>query len=158
MRARSASRSAAGRLGVGADQNDLSALVSAINGVAGTTGITATFTSSTAKNSITLSTTDGRNIGLGDFANGGARSHRRFGGTTLTEAVTVSAIKCACRSGRRPRRPTRLNSNVGTNCSAGTNPTVNPLLSDRSSTSQPSAIVCIHVPMSDVPWPKKNSL
>jgi flagellin len=77
-----------------ADQNDLSALVSAINGVAGTTGITAAFTSTSAKNSITLSTTDGRNIGIGAFANSTAGNDSvRFGGSTLTEGGTVAAIK-----------------------------------------------------------------
>ena len=76
------------------DQNDLSSLVSAINGVAGTTGVTATFTSTSAKNSITLSTTDGRNINLQDYANtGGATETVSFGGTTLTEGTTVSAVK-----------------------------------------------------------------
>ncbi len=77
-----------------ADQNDLSSLVSAINGVAGTTGVTATFTSTSAKNSITLSTTDGRNINLQDYAStGGATETVSFGGTTLTEGTTVSAVK-----------------------------------------------------------------
>ena len=77
-----------------ADQNDLSALVSAINGVAGTTGITASFTSTSAKNSITLTTTDGRNIGLGAFANSTAGNDTvRFGGSTLTEGGTVAAVK-----------------------------------------------------------------
>jgi flagellin len=76
------------------DQNDLSSLVSAINGVAGTTGITAAFTSTSAKNSITLTTTDGRNIGLGAFANSTAGNDSvRFGGSTLTEGGTVAAIK-----------------------------------------------------------------
>ncbi|GAB2523916.1 flagellin N-terminal helical domain-containing protein [Lysobacter humi (ex Lee et al. 2017)] len=77
-----------------ADPNDLSNLVSAINGVSNNTGITATFTSSSSKNSITLSTTDGRNIELRDYANGGgATETANFGGTTLTEGTTVSAIK-----------------------------------------------------------------
>ena len=77
-----------------ADQNDLSSLVSAINGVAGSTGVTATFTTNSAKNSITLSTTDGRNINLQDFAStGGATETVSFGGTTLTEGTTVSAVK-----------------------------------------------------------------
>jgi flagellin len=77
-----------------ADQNDLSSLVSAINGVAGTTGITAAFTSTSSKNSITLSTTDGRNIGIGAFANSTAGNDTvRFGGSTLTEGGTVAAIK-----------------------------------------------------------------
>jgi len=76
------------------DVNDLSNLVSSINGVSGTTGVTATFTSTTAKNSITLSTTDGRNIGLLTYTNsGGATETISFGGTTLTEGGTVSAIK-----------------------------------------------------------------
>jgi flagellin len=77
-----------------ADQNDLSSLVSSINGVAGTTGITASFTSTSAKNSITLSTTDGRNIALGAFANTTAGNDSvHFGGTTLTEGGTVAAVK-----------------------------------------------------------------
>jgi len=77
-----------------ADQNDLSNLVSAINGVAGTTGVTATMTSTSAKNSITLATTDGRNIGLGAFANStGGNDSVSFGGSTLTEGGTVAAVK-----------------------------------------------------------------
>jgi len=77
-----------------ADQNDLTELVNAINGVQGTTGVTATFTSSSSKASITLSTTDGRNILLDTFAStGGATESVSFGGTTLTEGGTVSAIK-----------------------------------------------------------------
>jgi flagellin len=79
------------------DQNDLSALVSAINGVAGTTGITASFTTTSAKNSITLNTTDGRNIGIGAFSVTGAGTTGTdtvsFGGTTLTEGGTIAAIK-----------------------------------------------------------------
>ena len=75
-------------------QNDLSNLVSAINGVAGTSGVTATMTSTSAKNSITLSTTDGRDIILGSFAvNGGSNESVSFGGTTLTEGGTVTADK-----------------------------------------------------------------
>lgn len=74
-----------------ADQNDLSGLVSAINGVQGTTGITAAFTTTGSKSSITLSTTDGRNIGVGDFTNGVATVS--FGGVTLTSgAATDSSI------------------------------------------------------------------
>jgi len=76
------------------DQNDLGSLVSAINGVATTTGITATFTTSSAKNSSTLTTTDGRNIALANFANSTAGNDTvSFGGTTLTEGGTVSAVK-----------------------------------------------------------------
>lgn len=76
------------------DKNDLSSVVSAINGVAGTTGVTATFTSSSAKNDITLTTTDGRNIKLDTFAVSGASNESvSFGGTTLTEGGTVTAVK-----------------------------------------------------------------
>ena len=76
-----------------ADQNDLSNLVSAINGVQGTTGITAAFTSSGSKASITLSTTDGRNIGIDTFNNtaGGAGDTVVFGGSTLTDGAAATA-------------------------------------------------------------------
>lgn len=77
------------------DQNDLSNLVSAINGVQGTTGITAAFTTTGSKASITLSTTDGRNIGIDTFANSTAGNDTVvFGGSTLTEgaAATINAV------------------------------------------------------------------
>jgi flagellin len=77
-----------------ADKNDLSNVVSAINGVAGTTGVTAAFTSTSSKNSITLTTTDGRNIEFEDYTNSaGATESISFGGTTLTEGTAVSAVK-----------------------------------------------------------------
>ena len=76
------------------DQNDLSALVSAINGVQSATGITAAFTTAGNKSSITLSTLDGRNIGIGAFANATAGNDSiTFAGSTLTEAGTVAAVK-----------------------------------------------------------------
>jgi flagellin len=76
------------------DQNDLSALVSAINGVQSTTGITADFTTAGNKSSITLSTLDGRNIGIGAFANSTAGNDTvSFSGSTLTEGGTVAAVK-----------------------------------------------------------------
>jgi len=74
--------------------NDLSSLVSAINGVQGASGVTASFATAGNKSSITLSTTDGRNIGLAGFANSTVGNDSiTFGGTTLTEAGTVTAIK-----------------------------------------------------------------
>ena len=77
-----------------ADQNDLSNVISAINGVQGTTGVTAAFTSTSSKASITLSTTDGRNIEFEDYTNSGnATASVSFGGTTLTEGTAVSAVK-----------------------------------------------------------------
>jgi flagellin len=76
-----------------ADQNDLSNLVSAINGVQGTTGVTAAFTSTSSKNSITLSTTDGRNIVVSGYGNTGAvGATMTVGGSTVTEGGTDSAI------------------------------------------------------------------
>jgi len=76
-----------------ADQNDLSSLVSSINGVQGTTGVTASFTSTGSKAGITLSTTDGRNIELDTYANTGAVGATvSFGGSTVTEGATNSAI------------------------------------------------------------------
>jgi flagellin len=77
-----------------ASVNDLSSLVSAINGVQTTTGVTAAFSSTSSKASITLSTTDGRNILLSTFANSTAGNDSvSFGGTTLTEGGTVTAVK-----------------------------------------------------------------
>ncbi|HHH39222.1 MAG TPA: flagellin, partial [Sedimenticola sp.] len=69
------------------DQNDLSALVSAINGQSGTTGISAEFTNAGNKSSITLTTQDGRNIGIGAFSDGdaGVDSTINFSGTVLNE-------------------------------------------------------------------------
>ncbi|MEY6431899.1 flagellin [Thioalkalicoccus limnaeus] len=76
------------------DQNDLSSLVSAINGVSGTTGVTAAFSSTDSKASISLTTTDGRNIALGAFAVDGASEQSiSFGGTTLTEGGAVAAVQ-----------------------------------------------------------------
>ena len=76
------------------DRNDLSNLVSAINGFTRSTGVTATFTTPGSKNDITLTTTDGRNISLEDFANATAGDDTIvFGGTVLDEAGTISAVK-----------------------------------------------------------------
>jgi flagellin len=76
------------------DVNDLSALAAAINGVANTTGVSASFASASNKSSITLTTSDGRNISLGAFANATAGNDSiNFGGTALTENGTVAAVK-----------------------------------------------------------------
>lgn len=77
-----------------ANPSDLTALKSAINGVASSTGITAEFSTNGDKSSLTFSTTDGRNIYLQDFASdAGATESVSFGGTTLTEGTAVSAVK-----------------------------------------------------------------
>ena len=57
---------------------------------------------------------------------------------------TSSTVRLSKRSARTP--PHTPNSSVGTNCSAMASPMATPLLCDSCSTSQPSAIVCIHVP------------
>jgi flagellin len=79
------------------NQNDLSSLVSAINGAQSTTGITADFTTAGNKSSITLSTLDGRNIGIGAFSltggTSGATDSVSFAGSALTEGGTIAAVK-----------------------------------------------------------------
>jgi flagellin len=78
-----------------ADQNDLTEVVNSINGVSGTTGVIATFSDSSSKAAITLSTTDGSNIRLENFANSAAGTSDTvdFSGSTLTEGAAISAVK-----------------------------------------------------------------
>ena len=54
--------------------NDLSALSAAINGVSGTTGITASFTSYDSKNALQLTSSDGADIKIGNFVHSAAGS------------------------------------------------------------------------------------
>ncbi|MEQ1772145.1 MAG: flagellin [Burkholderiales bacterium] len=77
------------------DPTDLTALMGAINGAAGTSGVTATFTTTSAKNSLTLSTTDGRDISVLNYANTSAvvGDTASFSGVTLTEGGNDSSIK-----------------------------------------------------------------
>lgn len=76
------------------DPTDLTALMGAINGAAGATGVTASFTSTSAKNSLTLSTTDGRDISVLDYTNSTAGNQTAtFSAVTLTEGSTDSSIK-----------------------------------------------------------------
>jgi flagellin len=104
------------------DQNDLGSVVSAINGVAGTTGVTATYTSNSSKASITLSTTDGRNIGLGAFAStGGATESVSFGGTTLTEGGTIAGIKTGTIALSSAKTISTANASAEVFVAAGTN-------------------------------------
>ena len=77
-----------------ADPTDLTALMGAINGAQGSTGVVASFTSTSTKAGLTLSTTDGRDISILDFDNTGATKTVTFGTVTLTGgAVTDSSIK-----------------------------------------------------------------
>ena len=76
------------------DSNDLSSLVDAVNGASATTGVTAAFTTAGDRSSITLSNSDGADISVDTYASdAGAAETVSFGGTTLTEAVLVSAVK-----------------------------------------------------------------
>ncbi|MFQ6758766.1 hypothetical protein MWR57_09165 [Desulfovibrionaceae bacterium CB1MN] len=66
----------------------------AINGAQAATGVTATFTSSTSKAALTLTTADGRDISVLDFTNTGATKTVNFSGVVLTGgAATDSSIK-----------------------------------------------------------------
>ncbi len=77
-----------------ADPTDLTTLMGAINGAQGATGVTASFTSTSSKAGLTLSTTDGRDISILDFNNSGATKTAVFSGETLTGgAGTDSSIK-----------------------------------------------------------------
>jgi len=77
-----------------ADPTDLTALVGAINGAAGSTGVVATFTSTSAKNSITLTSSGGSDISILDFSSTGAGAQTAvFSGVTLTEGGNDSSIK-----------------------------------------------------------------
>ncbi len=78
-----------------ASTGDLSAIVAAVNGVQGTTGVSASFADPTNKAVITLSTTDGRDIRILDFDNTAtAKTVNVTGGSgaavTLTGGTTDS--------------------------------------------------------------------
>ena len=76
-----------------ANPNDLGDLMAAINSSSATTGITATFTSATAKNDLTLTTADGRDVSVLNFNNTGTPNTAVFSGATLTGGATDSSIK-----------------------------------------------------------------
>ena len=74
--------------------NDLTTLASAINGSTSSTKITASFADPNNKSIITLTTSDGRNIQLTDFANSTTGNQTAaFGTATLTEGSTDSNHK-----------------------------------------------------------------
>ncbi len=77
-----------------ANPSDLTELMAAINGASGATGITASFTTSTSKTDLTLTTSDGRDVSILDFNNSGTTKTASFSGVTLTGgAATDSSIK-----------------------------------------------------------------
>ena len=96
-----------------ADPTDLTALMGAINGAQGSTGVVASFTSTSSKAGLTLSTTDGRDISILNYANTGAvGATALFSGVTLTDGGTDSSIKSGVVS---------LSSSKGTITLAGAN-------------------------------------
>lgn len=70
-----------------ASTSDLSALAAAINGVAGTTGVSASFASPSNLSQLTLSTTDGRDITILDFNNSAATKTVDVAGLNNTAAT-----------------------------------------------------------------------
>lgn len=78
--------------GQNATSADLTAMVQAINGAAGSTGVMASFTDGNT-GSITLSTTDGRNIALqNNAALAGAQAFSVAGGNAVPTAVAVAGV------------------------------------------------------------------
>ena len=76
--------------------NDLSGVVAAINGVAGSTGVTASFANASDKSSITLTTTDGRDIDIIGFADddaggGGAAATIDVANSTGSSSTTLTS-------------------------------------------------------------------
>ncbi|MET1255036.1 flagellin [Aliikangiella maris] len=70
--------------------NDLTAIAAAINGSSTATGVTATFANPNNLSTLTLRTTDGRDIALSAFANATAGNDSiTIGGNTLTEGGTI---------------------------------------------------------------------
>jgi len=71
----------------GVNKTDLSSLAAAINGTTSATKVTASFADATNKSEITLTTSDGSDIGITDYVNSGSGSSTAvFGGVTLTRA------------------------------------------------------------------------
>ena len=77
------------------DPTDLTNLMGAINGAQATTGVTATFTSTSSKAGLTLTTSDGRDIVMANFdGDGTTASTINFGNQTLTgDGGSDSSIK-----------------------------------------------------------------
>ncbi len=106
-----------------ANTGDLSTVLSAINGVTGATGITASFTSSTAKDSLTLTTSDGRDIDLLDFTHAGTTKTVAFSGVTVTgggvvdSSIKAGTVKLSSTQGQI----TTANAGADVFASAGTN-------------------------------------
>lgn len=76
------------------DINDLSALAAAINGVASSTGVSASFANAADKSELTLTTTDGRDISIASFQVGAAAGNETmdFGGFTLDDGAAAAGV------------------------------------------------------------------
>jgi flagellin len=72
------------------DKSDLSGLAAAINGLQSTTGVTASFSDPANKSSMTLTSSDGRDIQIGDFTNGVATMAVTSGINTGSTATLTS--------------------------------------------------------------------
>ncbi len=101
-----------------ADPTDLTALASAINGAQGASGVVASFTSTSTKAGLTLSTTDGRDISLENYLNS-AGGTSTFGGSNNTVTLASGGDDSSIKSGS-----VSLNSSKGTITLAGANATV----------------------------------
>jgi len=92
------------------DTSDLSGLASAINGLQSLTGVTASFASPTNKSVITLTTADGRDIGIQDFNNTGATKTANVvagattttltGGTATDSTIATGTVELASAGGQ----------------------------------------------------------
>ena len=103
-----ASSSAAAISATVGSTSDLTNLVDAINAQTATTGISASFSSSTARDSITLSTTDGRNIAIDTVAGAGTQGFDLTGvdGTTValdettnTDGIATGGLRLTSNAG-----------------------------------------------------------
>jgi flagellin len=112
---------------------DLTALASAVNGVSGTTGITATFETPGNKSLMTLTTSDGRDITIATFTHSGAtKTALANGGVTMLSGAANNSIR---KSGTveitSPRGALVVNSPTGTTvfASGGLNSSFSSILS-----------------------------
>lgn len=92
------------------DTSDLSGLASAINGLQSLTGVTASFASPTDKSVITLTTTDGTDIGIEDFNNtgttktadvvAGATTRTLTGGAATDSTIATGTVELSSANGQ----------------------------------------------------------
>lgn len=134
---------------------DLSTVLSAINGATSSTGITASFTSSTAKDSLTLTTSDGRDISVLDFTHAGATKTIDFSGVTLTgggaadSSIKVGTVQLSSSQGQI----TSANAAADVFAAAGTNTSTLSAVSSMdisTDTGAQSAIAVIDAALSTV--------